>query len=74
MSERTERIERNEKITFENYDRKIEKIEKALAAYGINGLEDLGTEDSSVQHFFIQSCANRAQIPKIIVTLPRLNI
>ena len=40
MSERTERIERNEKITFENYDRKIEKIEKALAAYGINGLED----------------------------------
>ena len=40
MSERTERIERNEKITFENYDRKIEKIEKALAAYGIAGLED----------------------------------
>ena len=32
--------ERNEKITFENYDRKIEKIEKALAAYGIAGLED----------------------------------
>lgn len=32
--------ERTEKITFENYDRKIEKIEKALAAYGINGLED----------------------------------
>ena len=32
--------ERTEKITFENYDRKIEKIEKVLAAYGINGLED----------------------------------
>jgi len=27
-------------ITFENYDRKIEKINKALAAYGIEGLED----------------------------------
>ena len=32
--------ERTEKITFENYDRKIEKIEKTLAAYGIDGLED----------------------------------
>ena len=32
--------ERTEKITFENYDRKIEKIENALAAYGIAGLED----------------------------------
>lgn len=32
--------ERTEKITFENYERKIEKIEKTLAAYGIAGLED----------------------------------
>ena len=32
--------ERTEKITFENYDRKIEKIENALSAYGIAGLED----------------------------------
>ena len=32
--------ERTEKITFENYERKIEKIEKTRAAYGIAGLED----------------------------------
>ena len=30
----------SEKITFENYDRKIDKINKVLNSYGISGLED----------------------------------